>query len=729
MNLYKKQEGRKIIIDDYTDQTGVMTGSEAIASGVKSLIEIGKSGFRKASPDVVKQRRSICNSCQYWEPSAYGGLGRCAVCKCSGFKLDFATSRCPKNKWPTVKAINVLAYLDNQTGLSVVGIEVVRQLIKRGWFVNVVAQERGFDSRKLPDEVSARITYSVKPALPTLHVVSLTRIHEHEVRSHDIVFSMWESSLSPPSSVERLNKAALVITPTHWNRTVFIESGVTCPIEVVPLGVDNAMFTFGGYPSGPFVFLCAGKMTHGGPRKGIEDVISAFNLAFPNERDVRLRIKIHKDCELKEPDDLRIDVIRHTLTLGELRDWYCSGHVFVSAARGEGWGLHQHQAMSCARPVIAAPWAGLGAFIDDHCSYPCGYELDRATGFYEGRGVWAMPDVGSIASRMRECYTDRERVAAIGKRALSRACMLSWDNSGHELATVLNRRTAKTISKQRNRTFYHAGDIGDVIHSIPTIESLGGGILYLGKRCDLEHNCHPRDGISRSAFAALRDLLLLQPCIKDVIYSDTIPDVDYDLNWFRGHWKGWFNNLYRRVWQRNGWTKPVSLQWMHLAAWGIDYLDETKPWLTVDGAVSMTWKDVIFHRTERSNNSLFPWGKVREKYGDRAVFVGFEHEHEHFEQRFGKVDYYPTDTLLDLARIIAGSRLMVCNTSAPHAIAEGMKKPILLECRTGDEADNVFDRPDLFCCQDGRLDPPDIDGLAGWFREHRSSPRSSIDWL
>jgi hypothetical protein len=45
----------------------------------------------------------------------------------------------------------------------------------------------------------------------------------------------------------------------------------------------------------------------------------------------------------------------------------------------------------------------------------------------------------------------------------------------------------------------------------------------------------------------------------------------------------------------------------------------------------------------------------------------------------GEVPHYKTKTLLEAARVIAGADLYVGNQTATHAIAEGLKKRIILE--------------------------------------------------
>jgi hypothetical protein len=82
---------------------------------------------------------------------------------------------------------------------------------------------------------------------------------------------------------------------------VLRESGVTVPVDVCPLGVDSEVLTPSPLPEGPFTVLGGGRVTHGGTRKGHGPLAEAFLLAFGDNPDVRLRLKVWPDC-LNQPE-------------------------------------------------------------------------------------------------------------------------------------------------------------------------------------------------------------------------------------------------------------------------------------------------------------------------------------------------------------------------------------------------------------------------------------------
>lgn len=253
-------------------------------------------------------------------------------------------------------------------------------------------------------------------------------------------FTMWETDRIHERGRLNMNKCPLLIVPTEWGAHCLRESGVNPKIEVVPLGIDpNAYYAEHMMMDGPTYFGAAGRLKHGKTRKGVNQVVDLFLRAFPTDPNVRLVIKsFHDETELKAPPDSRIIVIREYLDDNSMRSYYGGLTCFVSAARGEGWGLMQHQAMACARPVIACPFGGLSAFMTKENSLSCRYELGPADGGFKG-GRWAIPDEDHMIELMRLVHNDREMARQIGLRADIDARKLTWDAANRRLEQVLTK--------------------------------------------------------------------------------------------------------------------------------------------------------------------------------------------------------------------------------------------------------------------------------------------------
>jgi glycosyltransferase involved in cell wall biosynthesis len=239
----------------------------------------------------------------------------------------------------------------------------------------------------------------------------------------------------PPKWVRNLNEAAVVVVPCRWNRDAFLRCGVKRPIRVVPLGCDNIRRAFMNM-EGPTVFGCAGRPQHGVVRKGVHQVIAAFLKAFPGNKDVRLRIKTMADEKWDIPEDERIIKDTGFFPDPKLYNWYGSLTCFVSAARGEGWGLMQHQAMSAARPVLASIYGGLKEFMNNDNSYACDYDEVKAD--YVGGGKWCQPRMEHMIDLMRYVHQSRDEAQRRGREAARSVQEFTWNNSCERLFKTLN---------------------------------------------------------------------------------------------------------------------------------------------------------------------------------------------------------------------------------------------------------------------------------------------------
>ncbi len=263
-------------------------------------------------------------------------------------------------------------------------------------------------------------------------------------KSKDTLYTMWEASLVRRDWADQVNKAGCLVVPCEWNHIGFRHSGVHLPIRKVPLGIDPLVFKprDGWHPARETVtFGCAARMAHGGTRKGIAEVIAAFLDAFPTERNVRLRVKLWPDCEVADPDDARVTFDRRVLTTEQLASWYRGLDVYVSASKGEGFGLQTLQAMGCGVPVVAPAHSGMAEYLSDACAWLVDWdETPVPNGFliYGVKGAcWCVPRHESLVARMREAHGDAWARLAKGHAAAGIAAGFTWERTARELLAVL----------------------------------------------------------------------------------------------------------------------------------------------------------------------------------------------------------------------------------------------------------------------------------------------------
>ncbi len=221
--------------------------------------------------------------------------------------------------------------------------------------------------------------------------------------------------------------------------------------------------------------------------------------------------------------------------------------------------------------------------------------------------------------------------------------------------------------------FYHSGDFGDIIASLPVIRHLGGGVLYLGPHTHPGRG--PREGMNPTRFAVIKPLLDGLPYLTKVEFVAGPPADVKDFSSFRQTPQLPAENL-------------IDWQARHL---GVDDIVDASPWLLVPASLNNL---VVVARSMRYQTPNFPWKQILRKYGQSVMFVGLPVEHQAFQQRVGRVQFSTTKTLLDVAKLIAGAKFCFCNQSCCFWISAALGKPTVQEtCLT--ELNSIVGRPGL----------------------------------
>jgi len=242
-------------------------------------------------------------------------------------------------------------------------------------------------------------------------------------------------------------------------------------------------------------------------------------------------------------------------------------------------------------------------------------------------------------------------------------------------------------SKDRPLVFQHCGDHGDIIYSLATVKALGGGVFYISPRGNYDLRQPPTRENARN----ILPLLNCQKYIWPAAFTDAnLSHTDYDLNKFRETIIGHPNS--------------GSIFKHHLMAAKTEWPEE-RPWLEVDFKVQIPERPIVVSRSARYHNPIFPWKELVKEHRRNMVFVGTELEHGEFVHEFGFIPRIETPTLLDVARIIAGSKVFIGNQSCPMAIAIGLGVNIIQEPWEPD-ANCIIKRTNLLVVRDGKAKIP-----------------------
>jgi GT2 family glycosyltransferase len=256
-----------------------------------------------------------------------------------------------------------------------------------------------------------------------------------------IGYTMTEVDRFPADWVGQADALDEVWVPSEFNREAMRESGVKCPVRVMPLGVDPDYFSPAiralANPYGDYVFLASFEWSE---RKCPWLLLEAFNSTFRADEPVRLVVKIvNRDPRVSIPEEVRrLELsaaggrISYLLNLDfpehQLGMLYRSADCYVAPSRGEGWNMPLCEAMACGLPAIATDWGAHREYFDETVGYPLrirGLVPARALNPYYSGARWAEPDREHLCERLRHVYEHREEAAGRGCAA-ARAMRQRW---------------------------------------------------------------------------------------------------------------------------------------------------------------------------------------------------------------------------------------------------------------------------------------------------------------
>lgn len=265
-----------------------------------------------------------------------------------------------------------------------------------------------------------------------------------------------ETSSVPNWIIESINNSRIdhIVFPSKFNLDAFEESGLKKECSVIPHSIGDWWWKDDQYSiadeNRPFTFIYSGSWN---TRKNPEMVLKSYLKAFPKESDDRcLMFKCVSGASLDSYfNDLikgRKDIFLYNEVFNELQmKWFFSqGDCFVSAHKGEGFGLGLMQAKLLGKTVIYTNYSAPTEFCSiDHGDYPVDYIISDVNGMDEKhhhfRGSenlkWAEPIEESLISAMTSAYT-RGRFYPSFDIDLYRN-KYSWETIGRELDSCIKK--------------------------------------------------------------------------------------------------------------------------------------------------------------------------------------------------------------------------------------------------------------------------------------------------
>jgi|APSaa5957512535_1039671.scaffolds.fasta_scaffold15384_2 GT2 family glycosyltransferase len=257
-------------------------------------------------------------------------------------------------------------------------------------------------------------------------------VFERNTGNYKIGYTMLEVDGIPREWVRQANLMDEIWVPSSFNKETFLNSGVTAPINIVPLGIDPAYFSTnikGKKIDDCFTFL---SIFEWGERKAPDILLRAFADEFDLSEPVSLLCKVNNfDASVNLNNQIsqlnlrknggRIVIAENQILQNyELGVLYRSADCFVLPSRGEGWGMPILEAMACGLPVIATNCSAQTDFMNKSNSLPLEVEsfvpAIAKCPYYEGFR-WAHPSYEHLRKLMRWVYENQDEAKVIGQRA------------------------------------------------------------------------------------------------------------------------------------------------------------------------------------------------------------------------------------------------------------------------------------------------------------------------
>lgn len=275
---------------------------------------------------------------------------------------------------------------------------------------------------------------------------------------------MFETKFPPQKMLAWLRKCHEVWVPSKWamevlKRHQFSESKV----KVIPLGVNPGIY----HPFltvkknlGLFYFLNVSSLAK---RKGIDELLRALKIVVEVRPHVRLRLKL--DNFLKNDlgvNDARallrehcveryVDLISGNFSESEMMVLYRSHDGYVTATRGEGWGLPIIEAAACGLPLVCPFHTGMTEFLEpieglyekvesSSVSFSNNELYKHWGGDVANEDLWHICDVESLAAAMIR-MVDESKSGEAQRKAVNASDILrnkfTWEMAGTGAARCL----------------------------------------------------------------------------------------------------------------------------------------------------------------------------------------------------------------------------------------------------------------------------------------------------
>ena len=270
-----------------------------------------------------------------------------------------------------------------------------------------------------------------------LHTTPNVYAQHLEKGKYHIGHFFWETDRVPADFAEGLMLCDEIWTGSQANKDALISTGVDKPVYIFPQPIEADRL----WPEKKFELDFKGFLFYSifewTDRKNPAGLLEAFWTEFEGREDVGLLIKTYFNGFSGQSRRMireHIAIVKKRLNLShyapvflflDLMDrdqvmrLHRTGQAYVSAHRGEGWGVPQVEASLSGNPVISTAYGGCHEYYAKDEMFLIPYEMTRVRGmghsqWYDSSQKWADPDMDALRSAMRVCVASPGEVTARG---------------------------------------------------------------------------------------------------------------------------------------------------------------------------------------------------------------------------------------------------------------------------------------------------------------------------
>ena len=281
----------------------------------------------------------------------------------------------------------------------------------------------------------------MKYDIKILHVPSDGYLKFLEPTKYHIGHLFWETDGMSKTWVWNCNLMDEIWTGGHVHKDNFQKAGVKVPIFVYPQSNQTDLkvqrpFNIPGHKG--YLFYSIFQWIE---RKNPKALLNAYWKEFQGQDDVTLLLKVYRfGFDENEHQQIRDDIISWKKELGmdthprvllyfglmsksDIMRLHWTGDCFVSAHRGEGWGIPQVEASIVGNPMISTDLGGCHEWYEDgKTAFLTKWKKEKVFNmdfapWYGNKQSWAKVSEKDLRRKLRFVYENREEAKDVGLAA------------------------------------------------------------------------------------------------------------------------------------------------------------------------------------------------------------------------------------------------------------------------------------------------------------------------